>query len=215
MPAATSYRPRGTAAAELDSLAAMACRNPHRGWLDEWFEVPDPMGLGEARGGEERFGAALQALPARTGRTLELGCAEGHFTERLAPRASELVAVELIPAAAERTRTRLAAFRHVRVVVADLIEWQAEGEFDTVVCMGVLYFVPAEVRREVSTRIAGWLRPGGRLLLQHEVEDATRRWDLSGAQQLHGEFAGLGLEVLPPVRTGVMVTVLARKVRLG
>ena len=71
-----------------------------------------------------------------------------------------------------------------------------------------------ESPHEVWTRIAGWLRPGGRLLLQHEAEEATRRWDLHGARELHGRFAGLGLGDLPPGTIGVMDTVLARKVRL-
>jgi SAM-dependent methyltransferase len=189
--------------------------NPHRGWLEQWFAVPDPMGLGEARGGAERFRVALEALPARTGRTLELGCAEGHFTELVAPRASALLAVELIGAAAERARARLAALGHVQVLIADLIDWRGDGEFDTVLGMGVLYYVPAEVRRDVAAKIASWLPAGGRLLLQHEVEEATRHWGLPGAHELHGQFASLGLHVPPPTRTGVMDTVLARKVGLA
>jgi hypothetical protein len=58
----------------LDSMrkgaasGSVSSGSPHGGWLESWFAVPDPMRIGADGRQVQRFRAALQALPRRTGR---------------------------------------------------------------------------------------------------------------------------------------------------
>ena len=74
----------------------------------------DPWDYGAAYE-QEKYERTLALLPsARSDRALEIGCAEGRFTERLAARASSVLAVDVAPAALRRAAARCAASRHVR-----------------------------------------------------------------------------------------------------
>lgn len=101
---------------------------------------------------------------------LEAGCAEGHFTERLAARAARVTAVDLSPKALERARARLSG-KAVDFVEADLRDFAPAGAFDLVVFGDVLYYLDKPGARgafeEFFPRAAAWLAPGGRLLLAH------------------------------------------------
>lgn len=111
---------------------------------------------------------ALGAGPL--GPVLEVGCAEGHFTEKLIGRSSSVLAVDISAVALARARKR--APRAV-FVEADLMSWEpgAEAPFDAVIVADVLYYLDrVGVRAEFSAlfpRIASWLKPGGCLLLAH------------------------------------------------
>ncbi len=65
------------------------------------------------------------------GRILELACGTGLWTQHLAPRASELVAVDVSPEALEANRRRIGDDR-VRYVEADLFSWRPSERFDYV-----------------------------------------------------------------------------------
>lgn len=124
--------------------------------------------------------AAMDAAlgPAALGPVLEVGCAEGHFTERLTGRSSRVLALDISAVALERARRRAprAAF-----IEADLMTWEpgAEGPFDAIVIGDVLYYLDRPgVSAEFAAlfpRIASWLRPGGRLLLAHGFSSDTER----------------------------------------
>jgi len=120
--------------------------------------------------------------PGPAGRVLELGCAEGHLTQRLARHAASVTSVDISAVAIERARLRApsAAFFE-----GDILTWAPSGPaaFDVVVVAEVLYYldragVAAEFE-ELFPRIAGWIRPGGRLLMSHafagDAELAHRR----------------------------------------
>jgi trans-aconitate methyltransferase len=104
------------------------------------------------------------------GPVLEVGCAEGHFTEKLTGRSSRVLAIDISTVALARARKRApqAVF-----IEADLMSWEpgSEAPFDAVIVADVLYYLDrAGVRAEFSElfpRIASWLKPGGRLLLAH------------------------------------------------
>ena len=128
--------------------------------------------------------AALEAAlgPGPIGRVLELGCAEGHMTERLARRAASVTSVDISSVAIARARRRApsAIFSE-----GDILTWEP-GEaaaFDVVVVAEVLYYLDrAGVSDEFAAlfaRIAGWIKPGGRLLMSHafagDAEFAHRR----------------------------------------
>lgn len=154
--------------------------------------------------------ARLEALDGalgadRLGRVLELACAEGHFTERLARRGAAVTALDISAVAIERARRRAP---DARFVEGDLLVWEpAEAAFDAIVAAEVLYYldrpgVKAEFE-ELFPRIAGWLRPGGRLVMSHafagDAELAHRR-----SFRERFERAGLRLvaESIPPADRG-------------
>lgn len=151
----------------------------------------------------EALDAALGA--GRLGRVLELACAEGHFTERLARRSGSVTALDISAVAIERARRRAPAAHFEE---GDLLVWEpAEAAFDAIVVAEVLYYldrpgVKAEFE-ELFPRIVGWLRPGGGLVMSHafagEVELAHRR-----SFRERFERAGLRLvaESTPPADRG-------------
>lgn len=103
---------------------------------------------------------------------LEVGCAEGAFTERLAKRAKEVVALDLSSVAIARARGRPGC-GGVRFVEADLRLWAPKpGQaFDVIVLGDVLYYLDKSLVqdefRETFPRVASWLKPGGTLVLAH------------------------------------------------
>jgi 2-polyprenyl-3-methyl-5-hydroxy-6-metoxy-1,4-benzoquinol methylase len=130
----------------------------------------DPWGYGRERE-RERHRAALDLLERgrgsrRSSRALEVGCAEGVFTELLAPGCEELHAVDFAPLALERTAIRCAGHPQVRVEPFDLRRDPLEGPYDLIVAMDVLSSIhrPA-VMRKVRNRLVEALEPGGLLLV--------------------------------------------------
>ncbi|MDD5302252.1 MAG: class I SAM-dependent methyltransferase [Elusimicrobia bacterium] len=154
-----------------------------------------------------RLAAMDEALGAGPlGPVLEVGCAEGHFTEKLIGRSSRVLAVDISAVALDRARKRAASAVFLE---ADLLTWEpgAEGPFDAVIVADVLYYLDrAGVRAEFAAlfpRVASWLKPGGRLLLAHgfagDKELARRR-----AFRERFERAGLRLvaETIPEADRG-------------
>ncbi len=137
--------------------------------------------------------AALGAGPL--GRVLEIGCAEGHFTERLARRASSVTALDISSVAIARARQRVpgAAF-----IEADLLTWEpgAELPFDAVILGDVLYYLDRPgVRAEFAAlfpRIASWLKPSGRLLLAHGFSGDK---ELAHRRSFRERFEAAGLKL--------------------
>lgn len=128
-------------------------------------ESEDPWDYASSDYEQRKYGRTLEYLPARTGRTLELGCSVGVFTAMLAPRSSSLCAVDFSPTALERARRRLAGQDHVELRQRRLPEEMPEGPFDTIVCAEILYYWSAELVRDGVRRIEAALAPGGTLLL--------------------------------------------------
>ncbi len=108
--------------------------------------------------------------PGRLEEVLEVGCAEGHFTERLTRRARRVTALDISTVALARALKRApgAVF-----VAADLMTWapRPEAAYDAIVLGDVLYYLDRPgVGAEFAAlfpRLASWLKPGGRLLLAH------------------------------------------------
>ncbi|UPT74427.1 MAG: class I SAM-dependent methyltransferase [Elusimicrobiota bacterium] len=112
--------------------------------------------------------ARLEAMdkavgPGPLGSALEVGCAEGHFTERLCRKAGRVIALDISAVALERARKRApAAFQE-----ADLLTWDPGlfAPFDAIVLGDVLYYLDrpgvSEEFAELFPRLASWLKPGG------------------------------------------------------
>jgi 2-polyprenyl-3-methyl-5-hydroxy-6-metoxy-1,4-benzoquinol methylase len=179
-----------------------------RQFFDRLWSGGDPWDL-EANPFEiAKYDAQLSLLdgdrgPGRQyGRALEIGCAAGAFTRRLAPRCAQVVGVDIAQAAIDLARARTKA-PNVEYQVANVMEWQdgLAGDWDLVVCAETIGYL-------------GWLysffdvawfahcvhqgtRPGGRLLLANTcggVEDyLLRPWII---RTYHDLFRNAGFAVI-------------------
>jgi glycosyltransferase involved in cell wall biosynthesis/peptidoglycan/xylan/chitin deacetylase (PgdA/CDA1 family) len=123
--------------------------------------------------------------PGRLGRALELACAEGHFTVRLAARVDTLVATDISEIAATRARERCRHLANVDVRRLDLVHDALDGPYDLIVCSEVLYYVGDRTALEKAiARMVAALGPSGYLLTAHAhvlADDPDRTgydWDV-------------------------------------
>jgi trans-aconitate methyltransferase len=142
----------------------------------------DPWGFERSDEEQARFARTWELVPpAGYRRILEIGCAEGHFTDQIAVRypEAEVHAIDLVPLAADRAAARCAGRSNVRVQCSDIGKEPIDGAFDLIFCMGVLEYGPAFRELDVIRRsILGALAPGGYLLVEtHSApHDLQRRW---------------------------------------
>ena len=167
----------------------------------EFGERVDPWDYGREEE-QERYRAALGMLDCvrdggRFADAIEIGCAEGAFTEHLVGRCERLKAVDISSVALERARTRLNDSRTVTFEQADVLRDPVSGSFDLVVAMDVLeYFRRPRDLRHVQARIRQMLRPAGHLLVtttrQSDVFETAwwRRWIRRG-RMINESFGAL------------------------
>jgi SAM-dependent methyltransferase len=130
---------------------------------------------------------ALGLLGGRIRTALEIACAEGHFTERLAPLCDSLTAVDASDLALERNRLRVQDRSNVIYLRRDILAGELPVNFDLVIADGILDYFRSRTRLKLLRRkLKGSVRPGGYLLLgnvrQHEIIETARwaRWLVRG-----------------------------------
>ncbi len=142
----------------------------------------------------------------RYGEALEIGCAEGVFTERMAPFCERITAVEFSPTAHARAEARLRHLPSGRVTVHldNIRSWAPPTgtRFDLIVASDVLYYLETNGGHRLLhepefgpflKRMAGWLAPSGRMLVSHAfIGEEERRVRVTYRERL--ERAGLRLE---------------------
>jgi SAM-dependent methyltransferase len=142
-------------------------------------ESADPWDYETSDYEQRKYRQTLEYVPEQAGRTLELGCSIGVFTEMLAPRTSCLLAVDFSPTALERARERVREAHHVQVLRRRLPEQMPEGPFDTIVCAEILYYWSAPLVSVGLRRMEESLAPGGTLIAVH-WRHPDRRRELTG-----------------------------------
>ena len=151
--------------------------------LDELFEAtPDPWHYTSTEE-QERHAIAAGLLAHIEDsdafkRALEIGCAEGAFTRRLAGMCQSLLAVDVSENALKRARLRCALEGSVSFARLDLLRDQIAGRFTLVVVMDVLtYFESVSQLRAIRDKIFGVIEHGGWLLVgdvrQSEVYETS------------------------------------------
>jgi len=109
---------------------------------------------------------------------LEIGCGVGTLTELLAdalgPEGS-LLGVDLSPASIEEAGRRLGERPNVRLLAADAVRAELEGEFDLVVLPDVIEHIPLGRHDALFARIAALVKPGG-FVLAHYPNPHYLRW---------------------------------------
>jgi cyclopropane-fatty-acyl-phospholipid synthase len=167
---------------------------------------------GGARTLEEAQEAKLELVCKKLGlregeRVLDVGCGWGSFAIHAASRHGvHVVGVTLSEPQAELARQRAAeagVADRVEIRVADYRE-VADGQFDAISSIGMVEHVGEERIDLYATRLAGLLKPGGRLLnhgiaqLQHGVDnDAgpfSERYVFPDGEPLHLSRIQLALE---------------------
>jgi 2-polyprenyl-3-methyl-5-hydroxy-6-metoxy-1,4-benzoquinol methylase len=155
------------------------------------FKQPDPWNYLQNQGELERFHSALDMLDAaRKGhvyeRAMEIGCAEGIFTEMLATRCQSLLSVDIDRSALARAAERCAG-NGVTFSQWDLTESPFPGTPDLLVVMDVLeyFFRPADVRN-ARDKLVSALSPGGHLLLGNSRQNPMFETAWWGKRLLRG-----------------------------
>ena len=177
----------------LQQMAADQWRSPAS--FDEIFESqPDPW-ESTRESEQERFATTLSVLETsgveQFSRAVELGCAEGIFTLRLAPLCKHLEALDFSQVALARARDRLAGYPGVTFRRWDMRSEPLTGKYQLVVAMGVLtsLYRPGDVRR-IASNVIDAIEPGGFLLFsdvrQSPVFESAwwGRYVLRGGEQI-------------------------------
>jgi SAM-dependent methyltransferase len=103
---------------------------------------------------------------SRFSRVLELGCAEGIFTEFLVDRCDSLLAMDFDKVALERARNRLGADHRVHFELHDLRADPVAGDFDLICAVHVLEYIQSPFPlMKIREKIVAAMKPGGYLLL--------------------------------------------------
>jgi SAM-dependent methyltransferase len=134
----------------------------------------------------------VEVLMLRPGtRVLDLACGSGEHALRLAGKGMSVVGVDIAPSLIAHCRvqagTRSPTPEAVRFEVGDMRELEYRGEFDAVLMLsGSFGFFGDETNRDVLSRVARALKPGGQVLIdafdptQMVVRPARRSWSEYG-----------------------------------
>jgi SAM-dependent methyltransferase len=170
---------------------------------DTFNERPDPWGFEHNAEAQQRFHKTWELVPpAEYRRILEIGCAEGHFTEQIASRfpEAEVQAVDFVPLAVDRARARCAGRQNVRIQCIDVGKEPVNGSFDLIFCMGVLEYGPAFGELDtIRSLVLGALASAGYLVLETHAAppDLQEQWWarrlIWGARAQHDRFRCAGL----------------------
>jgi 2-polyprenyl-3-methyl-5-hydroxy-6-metoxy-1,4-benzoquinol methylase len=147
-----------------------------RRFFAELWADRDPWGLDASELDQRRYQRQLELLgDRRYGRALEIGCASGSFTRRLAPLCDDLVALDISERAIERARAAHSGGPGVEYRVANVMEidLQHEGSWDLVVLTETAYYLgwlyPMFDIGWLAHSLHGATRPDGRLLLANTI----------------------------------------------
>jgi 2-polyprenyl-3-methyl-5-hydroxy-6-metoxy-1,4-benzoquinol methylase len=119
----------------------------------------------------ERYARVIEAVTRLSGNrewenVLEIGCAQGVFTNELASRSRSLTSSDISPLACERTAKRSANNVNVRIKQHDITLDEIPGHYDLVFALDLLEALHGRHRIEmVVHKLAGAVSPGGLLIV--------------------------------------------------
>ncbi len=188
-----------------DGVKFHAATNEHDAW-EEYFSLKeDPFGYNTPYE-VEKFERTINILPNPGDKTVvEVACAEGHFSKRLAPHVGKLLSSDISETAVQRAQQRCADLQNVEFKALDLVKDPLPTGVDAVFCAEVLYYLPDdETVRGVAQKMHDAVKPGGHVIIVHAFvvsEDRTKTgfdWgDVRGPESFRQSFLsvpGLALE---------------------
>jgi len=143
-------------------------------WFEQLYaEQGDPWGFDTSPYERAKYDHTLAALPAaRFGHALEVGCANGTLTERLAARCDRLLAVDVSDTALARAAARLDGRAGVSFEKRVLPGDAPEGPFDLVLLSEVAYYWDRDDLALAGDWLGGGaVASGGHVLLVHWTGD--------------------------------------------
>lgn len=121
--------------------------------------------------------AWVDALKLPTGASaLDLGTGPGTAAMHLARVGFRVTALDVSPDAVAFAKRRAGPAGDIAWVVGDVLEVKLPGPFDLALDRGLFHVFPDAVRRPYAERVAGWLRPRGRLFLKCFSEEEPGDW---------------------------------------
>ena len=133
-----------------------------------YIQSADPWEFATSPYEAAKYAATLAALPRRKYTSgLELGCSIGVLTRQLAPRCTELLAIDVSATALREARERCADLPHATFDNRDLTNDFPTGVFDLVLVSEIGYYFSKADLELLRRKIANSLMPGGHLLLVH------------------------------------------------
>ena len=177
-------------------------------WEGLFARKPDPWRYGNSYE-QVKYEQTLSLVPGGISKALELACAEGFFTEKLAPKVGQLLTSDISQIAVERTALRCGQHRNTQYQRLDLIADQLPQDLDLVVCSEMLYFMGDWPTLNIAAqKLTSALKPGGYLLTAHanliidEPEKPGFDWQLPfGAKGISDALLATGLQCRKEIRT--------------
>ncbi|WIW50149.1 SAM-dependent methyltransferase (plasmid) [Bradyrhizobium sp. 62B] len=146
--------------------------------LEREMEADDPWRLNANPFEQERHAHLLRLCLAEgaVGNALEVGCAAGVFTAKLAPHCQQLVAIDVLPRAITRARER-AQWPHIAWHISDVRDLDATKSFDLIVVAEVLYYLEHTGQMgDAIEKLTRMLAPSGRLVFGSARDASCQRW---------------------------------------
>ncbi len=147
---------------------------------DLYSNSADPWNFESSEYEKEKYARTLELLGVRRfSRALEAGSSIGVFTEMLADRCDELLAVDVSEKAVTVARERLRGVANVEIERRTLPEEMPSGSFDLIVASEILYYFTRHEMLATLKRFEDSLSPGGVLLAVHWRRE-TKTYPLQG-----------------------------------
>jgi tellurite methyltransferase len=166
------------------------------------------------------------ALPFLRGRVLDLGCGLGNLSIAGARQGCTLLSIDGSPTAILRISQAASSENlPIQAEVAELRNYEIRGEFDVIVCIGLLMFMAKDDAIRIVGQLQEHVLPGGLAIVNVLIEGTTYLemfgpdpYHLFGRSELQERFAGWELIEsryddfeAPGATTKAFATLVARK----
>jgi SAM-dependent methyltransferase len=163
----------------------------------------DPWGFATSAYEHAKYQATLAALGTeRARRALEVGCAIGVLTARLAAVCDRLIAVDVSETALAAARARCTDLPHVELRRLSLPSEAPRGAFDLIVLSEVAYYWDDADLARMGALLKRKVRAGGRVLLVHWTGETDYPQTADTAVERLAQAAGSDFSVALADRTG-------------
>lgn len=154
---------------------------------DLYRDNPDPWGYEGSGDNAKKYAETIKILTQeRYENVLEIGCSNGLFTELLANKSDQLLAIDISEEPLKAAKNRLSTNTNVTFKKAFIPDSFPKGSYDLIVLSEVGYYLNLRDLVDTKNLIRDHLKFGGQLLLVHSY-NLTEARPLS-SNQVHEVF---------------------------